>query len=228
MTKQQVTKTKTRKNNKKDSLENATDNVMSTMFDMNDMLSNMNALLNKKEEKKEETTKAVETTNKVKFDMFDAKVTKDYQKSALMKSDTKNKAKEKNQTENVRLTSFKLKNNVINRTFVVETALNVASRSLDKVTCQQIVLFIEQVLTLTSFKYKRETSNIQRVRNHVKDTIRLESASDCYSFDEASQTIVFSKEFIAENRKNSVHMNTVDNDMNEIIAYAKSVNHVIS
>lgn len=222
-----LSKVKTRKA-KKDSLENATQNVQAVMFDMKDMSSNMSSLLNKTTDSKEEI-KATETkSNAVKFDMFDKKVTAQFQASALMKSDTKNKKSEKSQTENVRLTSFKLKNNVINRTFVVETALNVASRTLDKVTCQQIVLFIEQVLTLTSFKYKRETSNVQRVRNHIKDTIRLETATDCYSFDEASQTITFTKEFLAENRKNQVHVTIVDNDMKEVIAYAKTINHVIS
>jgi len=168
------------------------------------------------------------TTDKVKFDMFDKTVTKQYQATALMKSSTKEKAKEKSQTDNVRLTSFKKKNDIINRTFIVETAMNIASRTIDCVTCLQLVSFIEQVLQLKSFKYKRETSNVQRVRLHVQDTIKLQTASDCYSFDASSQTIHFSKAFLAENRKNTVHIASVDKDIQEIIEYAISVNHVIS
>lgn len=207
-----LTSIKTRKSNKKDknvsleTLENALKNVQAVS----------------QETEKEE--KAVDKkTDKKAFDVFSLQRTKDMIKSNVEKTRSQATAKTNSNTDNVRLSSFKTKNDVINSTFIIETACNIAARTLKRVTVQQITVFIETVCQFTKFHYARETSNVTRVRNHIKATCK----KDLYSYDVENQTIVFKDSFVHENRSNKTHIEQVDKDLIYIQEQAKVMKHTL-
>lgn len=205
-----TTTVKTRKSNKKqnvniETLENALANVQA---------------VNTEKKATDVLNSSIKETKKA-FDVFSLARTKDTIKSNVEKLNSQATSKTKSNTDNVRLSSFKTKNDVINSTFIIETACNIASRTLKRVTVQQIAVFIETVCQFTKFHYARETSNVTRVRNHIKATCK----KDLYDYDVETQSIVFKDSFIEENRKNKTHIEQTDKDLVFIQEQAVHMKH---
>lgn len=171
--------------------------------------------------------KAVDTKETTNADIFSKSRTNETAKTNAEKANAQKTEKTARNSDNVRLSSVKQRhiNDVltINSTFLIETACCIASRTLKRVTVQQICAFVETAMTFKKFHYSRETTNIARVRNHVKATLKKQ----LYTYDPESQLVTFADSFVAENRKNKTHIETVDKDLAFIIETAKSMNHVL-